>query len=237
MMRRTVQRLAIVLLLASSATAGAESLIEKLLRVAGLTAAPGQMRGPGDTVEFGDVWIASTDGAARNALTSGGGYRSPIFAPTGESIYALKADALVRIPSAGGTATPLLSTAGIVKLVGFDGSNASALIVLLDSSTAPLGILSLDSGKISPLPYDAKAERERLLLAQITGEERVYGDTRLYVRTETKRGISRIIEWADVYLQRGNLPAVNISACDGVNCAQPALSPNGRRVAFVKAYE
>ena len=236
-MRRTVQRLAIVFLLASSATAGAESLIEKLLRVAGLTAAPGQMRGPGDAVEFGDIWIASTDGATRTALTSGGGYRSPIFAPTGESIYGLKADTLVRIPSAGGAATPLVSTAGIVKLIGFDSSNASALIVLLDSSTAPLGSLSLDSGKITPLSYDAKAQGERLLLSQITGEERVYGDTRLYVRTETKRGISRTIEWADVYLQHGNLPAINVSGCDGVNCGQPALSPNGRRVVFVKAYE
>jgi Tol biopolymer transport system component len=27
----------------------------------------------------------------------------------------------------------------------------------------------------------------------------------------------------------------NVSGCDGVNCGQPALSPDGRRVAFVKA--
>ena len=27
----------------------------------------------------------------------------------------------------------------------------------------------------------------------------------------------------------------NLSACDGVNCGQPSLSPDGRRIAFVKA--
>ena len=237
MMRRTLQQLAIVFLLVFSMSAAAESLTQKLLRIAGLTVAPGQLRGPGDAVESGDIWIASTGGAPRTELTSGGGYRSPIFSPGGESIYALKDDTLARIPTSGGAVTPVRDAAGVVKLVGFDGSNASALIVLLDSSVAPLGILFLEGGAIRPLPYDGKVKDEQILLAQIRGETRVYGDASLYVRTESKQGISRTIEWAEVYLRRGNLPVVNISACDGVNCAQPALSPEGRRVVFVKAYE
>ena len=58
---------------------------------------------------------------------------------------------------------------------------------------------------------------------------------RVYSETESKRGLSRTIEWTDVYLRRGTAAPRNVSACDGVNCVQPALSPDGRSVAFVKA--
>lgn len=237
MMRRTLQKLAVAfLLLALCASAGAESLIEKLLRVAGLTAAPGEMRGPEDGGRnVGDIWTVNANGSGRSALTSGGGFRSPIFAPAGDYVYALKADTLVRIPATGGAAQALLTAAGIVKLVGFDGSNASALIVLMDRGSAPLSVLSLSDRKIVPLAPDANAAGEQMLLTQIRGEDRTYGNTKLYLHTETKRGISREIEWTDVYLRRGSQPATNISACDGINCTQPALSPDGRRVAFVKA--
>ena len=74
-----------------------------------------------------------------------------------------------------------------------------------------------------------------MLLTQIRGDDRTYRNANLYLHTETKRGISREIEWTDVYLRRGSQPSMNVSACDGVNCMQPALSPDGRRVAFVKA--
>ena len=36
-----------------------------------------------------------------------------------------------------------------------------------------------------------------------SAQDRVYGDTRAYTKTESKRGVSRTIEWTDVYLQRG----------------------------------
>ncbi len=100
---------------------------------------------------------------------------------------------------------------------------------------APLGVLSLKTGKVAPLPYDAASSDQQRMLAQVRGQERVYGDASVYVKTESKAGLSRTIEWTDVYLRRGNAPPQNVSACDGVNCGQPALSPDGRRVAFVKS--
>ena len=110
------------------------------------------------------------------------------------------------------------------------------VVVLLDGSgRSPLGVLSLKSGTVTPLPHDAKSDAERRMLAQVRGQERVYGDAGVYVKTESKAGLSRTIEWTDVYLRRGNAPPQNVSACDGVNCGQPALSPDGRRVAFVKS--
>ena len=129
----------------------------------------------------------------------------------------------------------MLTAAGVIKLVGVDGSNANALIVLTDRGSAPLSELSLSDGKIVALAPDANTGAEQMLLTQIRGEDRTYGNAKLYLHTETKRGISREIEWTDVYLRRGSQPSTNVSACDGVNCMQPALSSDGRRVAFVKA--
>ena len=234
MMRRFVQVAAIGSLLAFPTAAAAESMVDTLLRVAGLTASPAQMRGPGDEVEAGDIWVAATGGGPASALTSGGGYRSPIFAPDA-SIVALKGDALVRIPAGGGSAAPVQRVTGVLKLVGFDARNADAIVVLLDGGAAPLGVLSMKSGKVTPLAYDAKSDAERRMLAQVRGQERTYGDASVYVKTESKRGLSRAIEWTDVYVRRGSAPPQNVSGCDGVSCGQPALSPDGRRVAFVKA--
>ena len=234
MMRRLVTMLALAALL--SATATAETMVERLLRVAGLTASPAQMRGPGDDIQAGDIWVASPGAGAPVALTSGSGYTSPIFSPMDGSILALKGESLVRIPAVGGRVVAVQKVAGLLKLVGFDGKNVDEVVVLLDGSgRSPLGVLSLKSGTVTPLPYDAKSEAERRMLAQIRGQERVYGDARVYVKTESKAGLSRTTEWTDVYLRRGDAPAQNVSACDGVNCGQPALSPDGRRVAFVKS--
>jgi hypothetical protein len=233
-MTRLIRIAAIGLALALPTAAAAESLVEKLLRVSGLTASPAQMRNPGEEVDAGDVWMVPADGGTPVALTTGGGYRSPIFAPTDGSIVALRGDTLVRIPAGGGSAVPVQHAPGILKLVGFDTGNADEIVVLLDGGAAPVGVLSVKSGKVTPLPYDAKSNAERRMLAQVRGQERTYGDASVYVRTESKRGLSRTIEWADVHFRRGNAPPRNVSACDGVNCGQPALSPDGRRIAFVK---
>jgi len=45
-----------------------EPLLSKLLRIAGLTAAPSQMRGPADDAAVGNIWIASVDRRSLRAL-------------------------------------------------------------------------------------------------------------------------------------------------------------------------
>ena len=212
-MMRPVRIAAMALVLALPAAAAAETLVEKLLRVSGLTASPAQMRSPGEEVEAGDVWVVPADGG----------------------IVALRGDALVRIPAGGGSPAPVQRAPGVLKLVGFDAGNPDEIVVLLDGGAAPLGVLSVKSGKVTPLPYDARSDVDRRMLAQVRGQERTYGDASVYVRTESRRGLSRTIEWTDIHFRRGTAPPRNVSACDGTNCGQPALSPDGRRIAFVKA--
>jgi hypothetical protein len=232
---RVSTALVAALLLSLPVAAAAETLIQKLLRIAGLTAAPAQMRGPADEVEPGNIWMAAADSGTSKALTTDGGYTSPIFSPDGR-VYALKAGALVRLPQETGAGVAMHKVPGAVKLVGFDGTNADDLVLLLDAPPggSPLGVLSLKSGRVTALPYDATSEEQRRMLAQIRGQEREYGTTSVYTKAESRRGLSRSLQWTDVYIRRGTTAPRNISKCDGVSCVQPALSPDGRAIAFIK---
>jgi hypothetical protein len=230
-----VRSVAVLAALALPLAGAADSLLEKLLRVAGLTAAPAQMRGPGDEVEAGSIWVAHLERGSVSPVTLDSGYRSPIFSLADGSIFALKGDTVVRIPPEGGKPAPVQRVTGVAKLVGFDGANPEEIVVLREGGGSPLGVLSLKTGKVTPLPYDATSADQQRMLAQIRGQERLYGTTSVYVKTESKRGLSRAIEWTDVYMRRGDSTPQNVSGCDGLSCGQPALSPDGRRVAFVKA--
>ena len=232
---RLFMRLAVVLLL-SAAAAAQESLLQRLLRIAGLTAAPSQLRGPAEAVAPGNIWIVPTDRGTPKALTLDGGYTSPIFSTDGR-VYALKGDTLVRLPQETGAGVAVHKVPRALKLVGFDSANADELVVLLDSLgflASPLGVVSLRSGGVTPLPVDPASDEQRRMLAQIRGQERLYGRTSVYTRTERRGGVARNQEWSDVFIRAGDAAPRNVSACNGVDCVQPALSPDGRSIVFIK---
>lgn len=212
---------------------GAETLLEKLLRVSGLSAAPGQLR-DGEATP-GSLWVGEIGGAAPVRWTSDGGFRYPVFAVSDGSIYALAGQTLVRIPGAGVTPLSLRPVRGVAKLVGFDRRAPDELIVLMDDATAPLATLSLATGNLVALPFDPRASEQDRLLSQIRAQDRGVGNLRVQVRKQQRQGLSRTIEWTDILVQQGGGEPRNLSRCDGVNCSQPALSGDATRVVFVRA--
>ncbi len=232
-LRRLMKCIVVAAALAVSVSANADSLLDKLLRISGLTAAPGQMRG--EEVEAGSIWIANLDSGAVKQLTTESDYRSPVFSPTGGGVFSLKGDMLMRIPLDGSSAAAIKRVPGAVKLVGFDSKNPDEIVIFFGEGRSPLAVLSLKDGNLRSLQYDEHSVDQQRILAQIRGQERIYGATSVYLKTERKQGLSRAIEWTDVYLRRGNVAPQNVSGCNGVSCGQPALSPDGQRIAFVKA--
>src|SRR5262245_51759379 len=104
--RGCLPAVAVVAALVMPLDAFADPLIDTLLRVTGLTAAPSHLRGPED-VEAGNIWIAALDRLTASVVTRDGGYRSPIFSPSGGSLLALKGGTVVRIFENGATPIPL----------------------------------------------------------------------------------------------------------------------------------
>jgi hypothetical protein len=233
---KAVVAVAVVVSIAAPAAFAQGSFLKTLLKVAGISATPSGQRGPGDELETGDVWMSSIAEQARLRLTRDGGYRSPVFAPADESVLALRGSTLVSIAVSSGEVNALHELTRPVKLVGFTAERPHEVLALFDDATgAPwIGFVALATGTVTPVRHDPSAREDSVMLAHVKDWQRVYGDTSVYVKTESRYTTGGAAEWTDVYLKRGT-SLVNVSRCDGVSCGQPSLSHSGRRVVYVKA--
>ncbi|OOO01345.1 MAG: hypothetical protein USCGTAYLOR_02441 [Chromatiales bacterium USCg_Taylor] len=222
------------LTLAGTSGARADGLFDRILGVLGISATPSQMRGDSDVSE-GQIWMAQVEIGGGNALTGDSGYRWPVYEPGGKAVIALKGGNAVRISEDSGEVKILHKIPGVQKLVGADREDSDKLLVILDEDAAPLALLSLKTGRLTPLPYDPKSKDHRRMLSHVKGEERLYGTTRIYVKTQTKQGMEGTLEWTDVYVQQGKATPRNVSNCDGVSCGQPSLSTDGVALVYVRA--
>jgi hypothetical protein len=122
----------------------------------------------------------------------------------------------------------------LVKLVGFDEQDPDRMLVVVGGGHSPLGMLSLRNKRVTALPFDAHSTAHRQMLQHVLGQERDYGSTRLYVKSESRPGLARAVEWTDVYLKRPDALPQNVSNCEGVDCGQPSLSQDGQKIVFIK---
>jgi hypothetical protein len=230
---RSISMLLIACALAVAGNARAD-WIDTVARALGISKTPSAMRGAGDDSRPGDLAVVRIEGDGRVTLTTGGLYRSPIFADGDKALLALEGEQLVRIPLQGGEPQRLQAVPEVVKLLGVDrGDPQRVLVLVAGKQGSELAVLSLKTGKLELLPHQGKDPAERRLLSHLRGEDRIYEGVSLEVRTQSKPGLQGRIEWEDVFVQRGGEPRMNLSRCDGASCGQPALSQDGQRIAFV----
>jgi hypothetical protein len=223
-----------VIVLCGAGEGRAADLLSQVASFLGISATPSQMKAP-DATNDGDIWIVDAGGGARTQVTTDGGYSWPVFDPGAARILALKAGELLEIPLAGGRTRRLVSSAGISKLIGFDRERPDRVLILRAQTNAEIAVLSLATGEVSTVGYDPQSSADRIFLAHLRGEERAYGNTTLYVRKEGRSDVTgAVLEWTDVFIKEGDKRPRNLSQCDGVNCSQPSLSADRRRVAFVR---
>jgi hypothetical protein len=215
---------------ASTANPGGTALVTQLLRITGLTLAPGQLRDAPGAV--GSVWVADTKGAgAPVRWSSGSGFHSPVFGADGR-VWALQEEALVRFNAPGQEPVRIQRVPGALKLVGMSKGD---LIVLMADPLHPLAALPPAGGALRMLALDPRSDAVRQMLSRMRGQAR--GTQRFTVgpQRQSREGISRRIEWHDIILQpRDGSAPVNISRCDGVDCLQPALDERGERLAYIR---
>lgn len=216
-----------------------QSFTEKVLKFLGISASPGTLKGPGDEVTSGQLWLADLQTKTTRQLTSSEGYRSPIFLAGNEDVLALRGSEVVRYPSAGGDGKSLYSVDGILKLVGASSEDAAIVLILLRAEAASghprIGELAVSTGKVTLLPYDPASGEDLQIVEDLAGWSRSYGERHIYVQKQSKKALSGTVEWHDVFLQVDSGPPVDVSQCDGVNCGQPSLSADRRWLVFVRA--
>ena len=224
-MTRTLLQIACAALLFCQ-PARAETFLEKILRITGVSATPSQQKAPGENMEAGgEIWLANVKTGAVRKFSASGGFRSPIFTADNRAVLAIKDGALWRLSLAGGAAEKLHEVTGLTKLVGLDRDDPDKILVMIERAGTPVvALLSIASGKTTEIPYDPKLSQDRKLLSHLKGWERVYGDTKIYVKAQTREGLAGTVEWYDVFLKKGDAEPVNVSRCEGANCGQPSLS-------------
>ena len=214
------------------------SFAERLLKFLGISASPSTLKGPGDEVVTGYVWLADLESKTTRALTTTDGYRSPIFLSGSSDVVALRGTDVIRISSAGGEGEKLSSVGGITKLVGCSSEDRNQAVILLRGQTdgrPRVGVLTLSTGATMTIPYNSSSSRDLQMVESLQGWTRRYGDWELYVESQSKEAFSGTTEWTDVFLKLGNAKPVDVSRCDGTNCGQPSLSENKHFVVFVKS--
>ena len=213
-----------------------ESFWDKVLRYAGISHDPSHLKAPGDEVVSGQIWVADLGAGTKHSVTPGGGYRSPVFVPGGKAIVALRGADLVRIDTNGGEPLKLYRMVQITKLVGFSLDDPDQILALNGTPAQPVvEFLSLKSGAVTPLPFDAASHRDLEMIQHLRSWERVYGDKSIYTERRSADTLYGRAEWTDVFLKTGGQDAVNVSRCDKVNCGQPSLSADGRLAVFVQS--
>ena len=205
----------------------------KVASFLGISATPGALKGPGEELVTGNIWIVDRKKNTQWQVTKEGGYRSPVFLPDDKNVLAVKGEAIIQIPTLGGVAKTLYNIKGIVKIVGFSKQDQDEVLILLeDKSHKPstVGLLSFTSGNVTNISYGNNPTEDENMLNHIRGWERVYGSITVNVKTQDKPWAW----WTDVYIKENGKNSINLSHCEEVNCGQPSLSHDGQQVVFIK---
>lgn len=179
----------------------------------------------------GDLAIISSTGGPARVLTSGGGFRSPIFSHDGNSLLALRGDTIIKLDISSGELQVLAESKRIRKLVAIDPRDPNACYAIVDESDGGVSGAAIDTstGTVSLV---APADIDEDALAWLRAEDRG-SQLRISVRQESNAVLPN--KWTDLWAQSGSDPPRRLTTGNGRSSRQPALSPDGRQIAFVRS--
>lgn len=199
------------------------------------------------TPEVGVVWVADLDTNLHSQncrqLTFDGGYRSPIFDPSGTSILAMKDSNIIRLSLSGQTSSRSISSQlavipGLVKLVGFERDNHDNILILYKKSGRLfVGFVSLRYGTVTEFKYYESSPIDIGTLKEIAGWRRTYGDVAVSVYGDGTVGVPEELgelEEGVIIIERAG-EVISAIDCGARKGAQPSLSKDKRALTFIGA--
>jgi len=214
------------------ATAEGNSFLTALLRFTGITATPGAVKG-NDNFAAGNIWLVQIEAAKASEprkITNNGNYHTPLWIPGSQAILAMKSDKLVKLNAQGNEEKTLHTLTRNTALLGFDKHDTNRILVL--QRPLAVGILTLASGQITPLPYDRNNSKELEAFEQLRKDFRSYDSVKVSVNEKKKPDSQgRFKSFYTILIEQLGGKDVSIS-CPS-DCSQPALAENGQQLLFI----
>jgi hypothetical protein len=215
---------------------------ERALVVLGVSTTPRAQRGEGDEVT-GNIVVVSLDDdfrpTSRSEVTTGGGFRSPVFLPGGQSLLALKGEMIVKVSVEERTVEDVRAVPGIKKLVGVSSQEPDQVLIVtdVDNDNCPgIALFSLSTGTLTPLDY-GQTDPDRIRVNSLVGWDRDYegGNVSLFEETQRVRENGVEMNRLNVFIKPKNKPKIQVSNCvNPKRCAQPTYHSAPRLVAYVR---
>lgn len=214
----------------------ADSFTSTLLRITGINSTPSKARGEKTFIQ-GNLWLVKINELGTSEpkqLTNDGAYRSPLWIPGSDKILAIKADKLIQLDTDGSEEKIRHRFSDSTILVGFDKRDANSILILQGSTLVP-AMFSLANKQITFLPYNIKEDSEdrKVLcgLARSVSSARDYGYIKVLVDSKIRVDAGGYEEEINkIHIKDGEQDTVILCPAD---CAQPALTEDGRRLIFV----
>ena len=212
-------------------TAESVSFLTALLRFTGISVTANQVKGSEGLME-GDIWLAHVGAAEASEplkITSDGTYHTPLWIPGSLSLLAMKGDKLIQLNAQGNGEKTLHTLTDNTELLGFDKNNPNQVLVLQEEPI--VGVLSVASGQVTPLPYDKENPEDRFGLDQLRRGFRDYGNTQISIENQSKVDPQGHFKPSStIHIKMGNK---DISISCPITCSQPALAEDGRQLLFI----
>lgn len=183
-----------------------------------------------NVVAYGQIWSVEFDTSGKpakpNKISEASNLAWPVLAPKGQTIYAIQQDRIVQLSDSGQPITEVDNQKQWIKLFGVT-EHGDILGMIYEDGKSILATLQADRKIIlSPAPKSEEEQERKSILEQ---ENRAYaGNRSLHVERSTRGG-----RGFDVFFKTGEL-VVNLSDCGDDRCGQPSLSPDFRRVFYVR---
>jgi hypothetical protein len=184
----------------------------------------------GNVVTEGQVWSVELDATGKPdkpiRIGTASNLAWPVCSVKGRGVYAIQGGRIVRLGDDGQSLADVDKQKQWIKLLGAT-EHGDVLGMITEKGESMLAVLHADGTiAVSPTPTSDEEQRYKSMLEQ---ENRAYaGGRTLYVERSTRgsRGF-------DVFLRKEG-EVTNLSDCGDDRCGQPSLSPDFRRVLYVR---